>query len=403
MSNYLQDRSNKLIAQGALTNSKRPECFIEGVYPTHLERGYECYVWDYTGKKYFDFINGLGCNLLGYAQQDINAAMFARMQRGITLSLSTDMELQLAEKIKSVIPFAETMRFLKTGTDACAAALKIARTHHQDRDLILTDGYHGWTDEFVSITPPAYGVPKIHTKILPLMDNEHLIPEAAAVILEPVVLDFGPDRINWLRKLRADTKASGTLLIFDEIITGFRFPKYCVSNFIEVEPDLILLGKAIANGMPLSVVAGKHALMNCGQYFVSSTFAGETLSIAAAIKTLDLLRTPKYQIAELWRLGDEWLSAFNQLWPEKISVQGYPTRGRFEGDPMVKALFWQEAVLSGLLFGPTWFYSFPLSDKSKITLGAAKDILCRIRSGSVSLKGKLPQSPFADQVRKVTT
>jgi glutamate-1-semialdehyde 2,1-aminomutase len=397
----LQDRANQCIAQGALTNSKRPETFVQGIYPTHVERGHGCYLWDYDGNKYFDFITGLGCNILGYAQEDINKVVSGRLQKGISLSLSTMDEILLAERLKNIFPFVDCMKFLKTGTEACSAAIRIARAY-TNKKWILSSGYHGWSDIFVSETPPALGIKEKFNifNFQRLEDIETLLPSGvAAVIIEPIVTDLSKERIQWLKSLRKLCTEHKVLLIFDEVITGFRFPKFSVANYLEIEPDIIILGKAIANGMPLSVVAGKKEIMNCDEYFVSSTFAGETLSLVSAMTTIDLLKS-KYNLLELWRLGDEWISDFNSHWPEKIRIEGYATRGRFEGDPLVRALFFQEAVGSGMLFGPSWFFNFPLAEKSKITLTGIKDIICRIKSGNVKLKGQMPKSPFAEKMRK---
>lgn len=398
----LQDRANQAIAQGALTNSKRPSTFVEGVYPTHLRRGDGCHVWDYENKRYYDFITGLGSNLLGYAQQDVNKAIFERMSLGASLSLGTEEEIKLAEKMKSIFYFCDRFKFLKTGTEACNAAIRIARAA-TNRNIILNEGYHGWSDIFVSLTKPALGV-KDSFVISDLPANlEHISSETAeitaAIIVEPIICDWSPTRRNRLKDLREFCTKYGILLIFDEVITGFRFPYYCVSNYWDIQPDLIILGKAMGNGMPIAAVGGKKEIMECGEYFVSSTFAGETLSIASSLATINLLQT-KYKLDELWRLGQEWLDNFNSIWPESIRIEGYPTRGRFVGDEIIKALFFQESIKAGMLFGPSWFFNFPLGEKSKITLNLCKDILCKIKSGSVPLQGKMPQSPFAEKMRK---
>lgn len=398
----IQEQANLCIAQGALTNSKRPSTFVEGVYPTHLVRGRACYVWDTAGKKYFDYICGLGSNLLGYGQQDICRAMMDRMHDGATLSLSTPIEIDVANRLKSIFPFVDCVKFLKTGTEACSAAVRIARAA-TGKEWILSEGYHGWSDIFVSQTSPALGVAE-KFKIAPLGDwlqaEERLAKgNVAAIIIEPVMTNASPERAKSLNQLRALCTKYRTLLIFDEIITGFRFPKFSVANYFGIEPDLILLGKAIANGMPLSVVGGKKEIMNCDEYFVSSTFAGETLSLVAAQKTIDLLRNGQYKLDTLWHKGEEWLKEFNSLWPSELRIEGYATRGRFEGDPLAKALFFQEAVDSGLLFGPSWFFNFPLAEKSEITLSAVRDIVCKIKTGGVRLRGKMPQSPFAEKMR----
>jgi acetylornithine/succinyldiaminopimelate/putrescine aminotransferase len=189
------------------------------------------------------------------------------------------------------------------------------------------------------------------------------------------------------------------LLIFDEVITGFRFPKFSVSNYYGITPDLICLGKAMANGMPISVVGGNADVMNCGEYFVSSTFAGETLSLAAALKTMTLLQT-KYDLNDLWERGKVFLAQFNALYPEKLWIEGYPTRGAFKGDDLVKALFWQEACRAGVLFGPSWFFNFCHPPVTDLVVSTCRDIVGRIKTGSVRLLGNMPTTPFAQKARQ---
>lgn len=392
-------RSINSIAQNALTNSKRPSCMVEGVYPTHLTRGDGPYVWDTDGNKYVDFISGLGSNLFGYGHSEITNAIAERARLGATLSLSSTLEVEVAEKIKELFPFIERMKFLKTGSDACSAALRIARAY-TGRQLVVTDGYHGWADDFVSVTPPALGVPP--REWMRKLTKEQLQPDScAAVIIEAVNLDTSPEYFSWLRDLRAECTRVGTLLIFDEVITGFRFPKHSVSNYSGIEPDIICLGKAMGNGMPISCVAGRKEIMNCGEYFVSSTFAGETLSLAAALKVMQMLQG-KYDIQDLWDKGAAFLKKFNSLWPEKLFIRGYPTRGVFEGDQLIKALFWQESIKAGILWGPSWFFGFHHRGIEDGVLSASEDILMRIKMGQVKLEGKLPSSPFAQKLREAS-
>jgi glutamate-1-semialdehyde 2,1-aminomutase len=188
------------------------------------------------------------------------------------------------------------------------------------------------------------------------------------------------------------------MLIFDEIITGFRFPRFSVSSYFNVIPDIIVLGKAIANGMPLAAVGGKYDVMNGTDYFVSSTYAGETLSLVAGKATITALQN-KYDLDWLWKQGQAFLDVFNSLWPEKITIQGYPTRGAFKGDELVKALFWQEACLAGILFGPSFFFNFALASEWKDAMVAIKAIIEKIKRGGVQLLGEMPKSPIAQKVR----
>jgi glutamate-1-semialdehyde aminotransferase len=393
-----QKRAYLCIAQSAVTNSKRPACLVEGVTPTHLVKGEGPYVIDADGNRLIDFICGLGSNLFGYAHSETTSAIVAQAAKGATLSLGSVLEIETAEKVKELFPFIERMKFLKTGSDACSAAIRIARAY-TGRKLIVSDAYHGWHDDFVSLTEPALGVPP--RTWMRKLTNETLDPDSvAAVIVEAVNLDSSQEYISWLRELRKECTRVGTLLIFDEVITGFRFPKYSVANWTGIEPDIICLGKAMGNGMPISCVAGREKIMNCGEYFVSSTFAGETLSLAAALKVMTLLQSPKYDLDDLWARGKSFLEKFNKIWPEKLTLKGYPTRSVFDGDVMTKALFWQESVKAGILFGPSFFFGFQHRGLEDTVLNAADDILMRIRMGQVKLQGKLPTSPFAQKMRE---
>jgi len=390
-------RAQDCIAQGALTNSKRPECFVLGAYPTHLKRGEGCHVYDTTGKRYIDYITGLGSNLFGYGNSYIHESVANAFKTGSALSLSSDLEIYFAEKVKEFFPWITHIKILKTGTESTLAALRIARAY-TGRNLILSEGYHGWSDEFTSLNPPALGVPGTYT--IEKLHKESRLDKAAAVIVEPVMTDDGPERIAWLRDLRRRCNASGALLIFDEVITGLRYLGHGVSNCHGIEPDLICLGKAIGGGMPLAVVGGKTHIMNCGEYFVSSTFAGERVSLAAGLKALELLQTNhKYSINDLWREGTKFLLGFNRMWPEMIRIEGYATRGTFKGSDTAKALLWQEACKAGILFGSSWFFNFSHPEQTEIVLNTLSDIMVRIKHGNVKLEGTLPTSPFAAKVR----
>jgi len=389
----IKQRASECIAHGALTNSKRPSCHIEGVYPTHIKSAHGCEVTDSDGKKYVDFICGLGTNVFGSNNETINRVMIQAMGDGVIHSLPTTLEVRVAEKLLGVIPWCKRVRFLKTGSEATAAAIRIARTY-TNRSLVLSEGYHSWHDDFVSLTPPAKGVPP--RTWMDTLKNKRFLSSAAAVIVEPVMLDCSPERIKWLRELQADCKESGTLLIFDEVITGFRFPEVTFSKTHGFKPDLICLGKGMANGMPLACVAGSKEIME-SDYFISSTYAGETVSLAACSAVLDLIH--KQPLHNLWRIGTEFTEGFNSLWPEKISIAGYATRGSFVGDADVKNLFFQEACIAGLLFGPSWFIGYSHEKHIKAALNTCSDILMRIRQGAVKLKGKTPKSPYAERVR----
>lgn len=385
-------RAQDSIAGAALTNSKRPETFVKGIYPTHLAYAKGCNVIDTGGKIYIDFICGLGTNLIGYGNERIAQAIFEQARRGICPSLSTHLEVEAAEKVKEKFCFVEKLRFLKTGSHACQAAVKISRAY-TGRTLVLSEGYHGDGDEFISLTPPAIGV-NDHPEIKAL--DFSLIKDAACVIVEPVMLDDSTKRITWLKQLREECTKHNTVLIFDEIITGYRYPLLSVSRKHGITPDLICIGKAMAGGAPLSVVGGKKEIMECDEYFVSSTFAGETLSLAAFMEFDALLS--KFPIKELWDAGGDFKESFNSIW-DGVQLDGYNTRGRFVGSPLNLALFFQESVKAGLLFGPSWFYCFPHIELKDKVLNLITSVMYKIRTGQVKLEGEMPRSPFSDRSR----
>lgn len=395
----LWHRQQTTIAQGALTNSKHPKMHVFGAYPTHCDalKNYECYLYGNDGVKYIDFICGLGTNLLGYGNEYIARHVAPYLRHAQSPSLPTALEIQAVEELRTMLPMAERVKWLKTGTDACNAALKIARAFTK-RNLVLSDGYHGWSAEFTSLTPPAEGCPK--SEWIQKLDDRESFKDVAAVIIEPVITDWSEARRKWLYELHEKTKRDGCLLIFDEIITAFRFKEYFVCRWLNIEPDLVLLGKCVANGFPLSGVVGRREIMD-SSYFVSTTFAGDTVALAAAIKTMNLMRTnTDYDLKKLWDNGQDFINQFNEIAPEQLTIEGYPTRGVFKGAPLTKALFFQEMALAGVLFGPSWFYNHHLCPHKREVLGLAKQILGKIRLGDVKLKGEMPQSPFAMKVRE---
>lgn len=392
-----KQRADLCIAQGALTNSKRPESFVNGVYPTHLNRGEGCYVWDTNGKKYIDFICGLGANLLGYGYyrgSDFNRVI----DDGVCLSLSSTSEVLFAEELKEVFPFIDKIKILKTGSEACTASVRIARSFLGYSAICLSDGYHGWHDEFCYLTPPAYGVTDHdHISKFSMEDlKKYSIP--CVVIVEPVITDWSDERRIFLSELREFCTRKGHILIFDEVITGFRFPKLSVSRYWGIEPDLICLGKGVSNGFPISIVGGKKEIMDKAEYFVSSSFAGDRVAIEAARMTLKEVKT-KEIVSRMWEEGSLFLEKFNKL-SLLVSIIGYPTRGVFKcASDLTKALFFQEAIKSGILFGSSWFWNQNHQQVSDQVLSICKDILTRIENNQVRLEGDLPKLPFAQKVR----
>lgn len=388
--------AHECIAQGSLTNSKRVECLIKGVTPTHVTHGQGAFVYGPDGKRYMDFICALGTNLLGYANPYIVGAIQAQLYKGWLYSLGSTLEIEAAQKIREISPFVKKVRFLKSGTEACMAAVRISCAH-TGRRKVLSEGYHGWSDGFVSLTPPAVGVAD-QPYFCKLTDLKQIDDSIACVIIEPIVTENTPERLKWIDDLMAACKKTGTLVIFDEIITGLRWKKWTFANDSGRSPDIIVMGKAAAAGLPLGIVGLGPGIGDGSEWFVSGSYAGELLSLVAMMKTLECLRNV-YRIDDLWREGQNFLDKFNKLWPDKIWIQGYPTRGVFKGDAHTIALFWQEAAKAGMLFGPSWWYNFAHLDHTHTIESSVKDIVNRIKNGQVKLEGEMPITPFAQKVR----
>lgn len=388
-------RAHTAIAQGALTNSKRVETFIKGVTPTHcVPKAQGPYIWGVDGKRYLDYCCANGTNLFGYEHPLIRQAI-ASSPYGVR-SLGTTLEVECAELVKDRVPFVKKVRFLKEGTSACAAALRIARAH-TGRSKVLSSGYHGWSDDFVYLSPPALGVPE-RGHIESLRDFSDIRSDVAAVIVEPIVTDYSTQRKEWLTELIRKCRVNGTIVIFDEIITGFRWPRLSFSADSGIHPDIILLGKACASGLPLSIVGLAEHIGDNSEWFISGTYHGEMQSLSVMKRTCEMLHN-KFKLEELWKDGGYFIEEFNQIWPEGLKLEGYPTRGVFVGDALVKALFLQESHKALILFGPSWFYGFQHMGLREQTISTCKDILNRIKNKQVTLDGEMPSSPFAQKVR----
>ncbi len=294
----------KYIPLASQTYSKSYKVHFKNVSPYFLKKGNGCYVWDEDNNKYIDFISGLLPIIIGYNNKQINNAITKQLRKGIIFSLPTIVETQLSKKLCQLIPSAEMVRFGKNGSDVTSAAIRLSRAYTK-RDHIIFCGYHGWHDWYIGSTKMSIGVPKKIKKLTTSFkynDIQYLEKilkknpkKYAAVIMEPVY-DKEPKN-NFLKKVRTLTKKYGCLLIFDEIVTGFRVHLKGAQYFYGVTPDVSCFGKAMANGMPISAIVGKRKIMkNFDKIFFSTTFGGETLSIVAALETIKYLEKKKCNI-----------------------------------------------------------------------------------------------------------
>jgi len=360
-------------------------------------KGIGAHIIDDKGKKWLDFTCGLGTNLFGHGNTAIVAAVDKAIRGGVTFGINSGLSVELAEVIKGKFPFIDKVRFLKSGSDGCSAAVRIARAF-TGRDEIISEGYHGTHDTFVALTPPAKGVPHCLKDCIHKMGGRLIDETVAAVILEPVITDYSPARKAWLQQVRDRCTETGTILIFDETITAYRFPGLCVAKYFGIEPDLIVMGKAIAGGLPLSIVGGKREIMET-DYFISTTWGDDNVAVSAALAAAKLVSSD-YKPQHLWDRGASFLEKFNAISPN-IKIEGYPTRGVLNASPHIKALFMQEACRAGMIWGPSWFYNLALDRERGNVLDLCTLIMRRIDANQVVLEGEMPSSPFAEKVRKL--
>ncbi|WP_038465784.1 aminotransferase class III-fold pyridoxal phosphate-dependent enzyme [Candidatus Odyssella acanthamoebae] len=309
-SQELLQRALKTIPLGSQTFSKAYIQYPEKTSPLFLTHGQGSRVWDVDGNEYIDLVSGLLPNVLGYNDPDVNFAIQHQLQKGISFSLSTELEIQLAEKLCSIIPSAEKIRFGKNGTDVTSAAIRLARAY-TGRDKIATCGYHGWQDWYIGSTTRNKGVPKAVcglTSPVPYNDLNQLetllkTKEYAAVIMEPCNTTM--PAAGYLQGVKDLCETHGSVFILDEIITGFRFALGGAQQYFGVTPHLSCFGKAMGNGMPISAIVGCTDIMKeMEEIFFSGTFGGEALSIAAAIATIDKIE--KEDVTDqLWSFGKE--------------------------------------------------------------------------------------------------
>jgi glutamate-1-semialdehyde 2,1-aminomutase len=275
------------------TGSKRPEALFgsaSGV-PRSMTQAEGCRLWDGGGKEYVDMMMALGAVALGYGHPAVVSATSQAIRSGAVGSLPPVLELEVADRLVAVIPGAERVRFFKTGAEAVAAAVRIARVY-TGRERVVTCGYHGWLDWCQT----EEGVPRSTVALrtdVPFNDVvalERAITEAApvaALVLEPVI-DAAPD-IKWLEAARAAADRSGAVLVFDEIKTAFRVAVGGVAERYGIVPDLMVLGKALGNGFPIAALCGCRDVMNATtRTWISSTLATEFVSLAAAKAVLNV-------------------------------------------------------------------------------------------------------------------
>ena len=288
------DRAEAVLPTGASTGSKRVDVLYGGPgddLPSHFAAASGALITDVHGVQYLDCTMALGAVALGYAEPRVTRAVVDAVAQGNVSALSNHREVELAERLCSIIPCAERVQFLKTGAEATSAAVRLARAY-TGRDHVVACGYFGWHDWCSDAPGVPVGVRKTVSWVAfdEIGALELAVSAAgsslAAIIIEPVVEQL--PSLEWLARARTLCDAAGAVLIFDEMKTGFRVAPGGYQEVCGVLPDLATFGKAMANGFPLAAVVGREALMHCARdTWISSTLASESSALAAALAVLE--------------------------------------------------------------------------------------------------------------------
>lgn len=337
----LLDRAQRVLAGGPSTFSKHHLRYPAGIAPSALVSGEGCYVTGTDGRMYLDTVAALGPIILGYGHAAVTEAVVAQVQHGTCFSMLHPLEAEVAELLCALLPCAEMVRFMRNGTDATNAAVRLARAVTGHKHVVFA-GYHGGgmdsygitTDRSAGILPQL--APYNHQVAWSDLATipRHAFDDLAAIMVEVPPMPWGsPDKaVAEMLRTYADTAhAHGALFVLDEVVTFPRYSIHGAQDVYGVTPDLCCVSKAIANGLPLAALVGQRQVMeelNSGKIFISYTFAGETTALAACKATLETLRdtdalTNLYRQGQ--RLGDELQTLF-QRYELPVQLWGHPTR-----------------------------------------------------------------------------
>lgn len=399
----LYTKAKKLIPGGTQLLSKRPEMYLPHYWPSYYEKAKGCEIWDLDGNKYVDMsYMGIGSCILGYADEDINEAVKNAIDKGSMSTLNSPEEVELAEILCDLHPWADMVRYTRTGGEAMSVAVRIGRAK-TGKDTVLFCGYHGWHDWYLAANladdkaidghllpglDPA-GVPKAlrgtaypfaYNDTMGFLDLIDKHKNNIGVIVLESIRNYQPER-EFVDTIRQVTIDLGAVLVFDEITAGWRLNMGGAHLLLKVEPDIAVFGKAISNGFPQGVVVGKKYVMESAQdSFISSTYWTERIGPTASIATIKKMKeknVPDHLIKVGQKIQDGWKSsaAKHQL---RIKVAGIYPLGHFafeyENPLVLKTLFTQLMLDRGFLATNGFYASYAHKDEHvKMYLEAADD------------------------------
>lgn len=391
-STEILNKAKQIMHPVSQTLAKGPGQHTRGVAPVYLDRGKGSHVWDVDGNEYIDYTMGVGPLSLGYCYEAVDNAIKAQLEKGITFSLMSPLEYEAAALVASVVPNTESVRISKTGCDATSMAVRLSRAH-TGRKKVVCCGYHGWHDWYIGTTTRNAGIPEEVQALTKTFSYNNidslkavLDSDVACVILEPYI--FEAPKEGFLEEVARLTKENGSLLVFDEMWSGFRVALGGAQEYFGIKADLACFSKAVANGMPISFLTGRKDVIERGEHdvFIFTTFGGEALSLAATIATIKELKE-KNVPAYLAKQGAKLKAGYNALvakygMEEITNAGGFDCRGAINflpgaGDGLVmKTLMQQEMIKRGILWGGSHNMSFSHTDADiDYTLQAYDDVL----------------------------
>lgn len=383
----MQKRAKERIPGGTQLLSKRPEMFAPGQWPGYYDKAKGVEVWDLDGNKYVDMsICGIGANILGYADEDVDRAVKAAIDKGSSSSLNCPEEVELADLLCDIHPWAQMVRYARSGGESMSIAVRIARAHTR-KEKIAFCGYHGWHDWYLAanlatdkaldghllpglqpngvprgLTGTAYPFRYNHIEDLKSIVMGHK-NELAAIVIEPVRNEEPKD--GFLKEVERMAKAENIILIFDEISSGFRITTGGAHLYYGVTPDMAVFAKAMSNGYPMGAVIGKEAVMQSAQdTFISSTSWTERTGPAAALATIKKFKDNDVA-AHLIDIGSRVQQGWQDVAQEnniKIHVSGIAPLSHFsfeyDNAAALMTLFTQEMLTKGFLASGRFYSCF---------------------------------------------
>ncbi|MBT7237959.1 aminotransferase class III-fold pyridoxal phosphate-dependent enzyme [Candidatus Woesearchaeota archaeon] len=382
-SNNYWNRAIKVLPNGCMTISNGPMSYTSNVSPKYNLKGKGCHIWDVDGNKFLDLAPGGYLKILGYNYKPLTKEIVKNVKRGSIFQMPHPLEVETAETIVNTIPSAEMVKFAKNGADVLTMGIRAARAY-TGRDIIASEGYHGIHDWYIGTTERNKGVPNAVKKLTKTFEYNNIESlkkifdenkgKIACVVLEPVQLT--PPKDNFLHKVQKLAHDNGAVLMFDEIITGFRFSLQGAQGHFGIKPDLSAFGKAMTNGYSCSALVGKADIMmefEKGAFF-STTYGGETIGLAAAKKTIEIMKEKRVH-SHLWKMGRLLKNGINKTLKElnledHYECYGYPiwtqikVKENEKGTTNEKTgILIQEAMQRGMLAG--LFHGISYSHKKK--------------------------------------